>query len=88
MGCELAKPTPLICASIAQALSRHPECNLGWDGDRPVTRDSVDLGLLVDTPAGLLIAVINDAQDLDLADMAEAVSAAAAAGSQWQAQHR
>ena len=40
----------------------------------PVRRDGVDLGLLVDTPQGLLIAVINDAQDLDLADMSQAIS--------------
>jgi pyruvate dehydrogenase E2 component (dihydrolipoamide acetyltransferase) len=74
---ELAKPTPLICAAVAQALVRHPECNLAWDGDVPVRRETVDLGLLVDTPHGLLITVIKDAQDLDLADMAEAVRAAA-----------
>lgn len=76
-GLELAKPTPLICAAVAQALSRHPECNLDWDGDKPVPRGSVDLGLLVDAPTGLLIAVINEAQDLDLVDMAEATRAAA-----------
>lgn len=76
-GLELAKPTPLILASVAQALVRHPECNLGWDGDRPVPRTSVDLGLLVDAPAGLLIAVINDAQDMDLIEMADAIRSAA-----------
>lgn len=76
-GLELAKPTPLICVAAARALARHPECNLGWDGDRPVPRDSVDLGLLVDAPAGLLITVIKDAGDLDLAGMAAAVATAA-----------
>lgn len=77
-GLELAKPTALVCASVAQALARHPECNLGWDGDRPVQRgDVVDLGLLVDTPAGLLITVINGAQEMDFVDMAEATRAAA-----------
>ncbi len=79
-GLSVAKPTPLICASVAQALVRHPECNLAWDGDNPVLRSSVDLGLLVDGPAGLLIAVIPGAQDLDLADMADAVRDAAARG--------
>ena len=76
-GLELARPTPLICASVAQALLRHPECNLRWDGDTPMPRESVDLGLLVDAPAGLLIAVIKDAQEMDLADMADAIRAAA-----------
>jgi len=83
-GLELAKPTPLICASVAQALARHPECNLGWEGDTPLQRSSVDLGLLVDAPVGLLIAVVTEAQDLGLGaqdlglgDMAEALAAAA-----------
>jgi pyruvate dehydrogenase E2 component (dihydrolipoamide acetyltransferase) len=76
-GLGLSKPTPLICAAVAQALERHPECNLGWDGDRPARRGDVDLGLLVDAPAGLLIAVITRAQDLDLADMADAIREAA-----------
>ena len=76
-GLGLAKPTPLLCAAVAQALARHPECNLGWQDDRPIPRDGVDLGLLIDAPAGLLIAVINEAQDLDLADMADAIKAAA-----------
>jgi pyruvate dehydrogenase E2 component (dihydrolipoamide acetyltransferase) len=76
-GLDLAKPTPLLCAAVAQTFVRHPECNLVWDGSRPVRRASVDLGMLVDTPAGLLITVIAGAQDLDLAGMADAVSAAA-----------
>jgi pyruvate dehydrogenase E2 component (dihydrolipoamide acetyltransferase) len=76
-GLELAKPTPLICAATAQALVRHPECNLRWEGDRPVQREGVDLGLLIDTPVGLLIAVISDAHELDFADMADAIAAAA-----------
>jgi pyruvate dehydrogenase E2 component (dihydrolipoamide acetyltransferase) len=76
-GLKLAKPTALMCAATARALARHPECNLGWEEDRPVPRDSVDLGLLVDAPVGLLITVIKDAQELDLEAMAAAVAAAA-----------
>jgi pyruvate dehydrogenase E2 component (dihydrolipoamide acetyltransferase) len=75
-GLALARPTPLVCAAAARALLRHPECNLEWSGDRLVPRQRVDLGLLVDTPDGLLISVVRDAADLDLAAMAEAVTAA------------
>ena len=75
---EVAKPTPLIFSAVSAALTRHPEVNLGWDGERPVRRDGVDLGLLVDAPAGLLITVIKDAQNLDLAGMAQAIGEAAA----------
>ena len=74
---SVAKPTPLVCAAVAQALLRHPDCNLGWEGDRPVRRDGVDLGLLVDTPNGLLVAVIPDAHALDLVSTAEAIRDAA-----------
>jgi pyruvate dehydrogenase E2 component (dihydrolipoamide acetyltransferase) len=76
-GLGLSKPTPLICAAVAHALQRHPECNLAWDADKPIQRDGVDLGLLVDAPAGLLIAVITNAQDLDLVQMADAIREAA-----------
>jgi pyruvate dehydrogenase E2 component (dihydrolipoamide acetyltransferase) len=75
---DLARPTPLLCAAVARALARHPECNLEWRDDVPERRSRVDLGLLVDTPMGLLIGVIADADRLSLADMAEAVGAAAA----------
>lgn len=74
---ELARPTPLIMAAVAQALVRHPECNLAWDGAVPARRQSVDLGLLVDAPAGLLITVVKDADELDLGDMTTAVREAA-----------
>jgi pyruvate dehydrogenase E2 component (dihydrolipoamide acetyltransferase) len=77
---HVARPTPLVCAAVAQALVRHPDCNLRWDGDVPTRRDTVEVGLLVDSPHGLLITVIRDAQDLDLADMADAVRDAAARG--------
>jgi pyruvate dehydrogenase E2 component (dihydrolipoamide acetyltransferase) len=76
-GLELAKPTPLLCVAAAQALVRNPACNLRWEGDLPVPREDVDLGLLVDTPTGLLIAVVKRAHELDLAAMAAAVGAAA-----------
>jgi pyruvate dehydrogenase E2 component (dihydrolipoamide acetyltransferase) len=70
-------PTAAFCIAAARALARHPECNLGWAGERVVRRDSVDLGLLVDTPGGLLIARIADADRLSRVEMGEAVAAAA-----------
>jgi pyruvate dehydrogenase E2 component (dihydrolipoamide acetyltransferase) len=75
-GLDLAKPTPLVCSAVARALARHPECNLAWEGDAPARRDRVDIGLLVDAPSGLLITVLDDADKLDLAGMADAIAAA------------
>jgi pyruvate dehydrogenase E2 component (dihydrolipoamide acetyltransferase) len=76
-GLARAKPTGLICSAIAWSLRQHPELNLAWDKDRLVRRDSVDLGLLVDTPRGLLLPVIRGADRLSLASMQEAIDRAA-----------
>lgn len=75
---ERGRITAVLCMTAARALARHPQCNLTWAGDRPVRRESVDLGLLVDTPLGLLMARIPDADKLTLAQMTESVAAAAA----------
>jgi pyruvate dehydrogenase E2 component (dihydrolipoamide acetyltransferase) len=75
---ERGRITAVLCLAAARALARHPECNLAWTDDRPARRNGVDLGLLVDTPLGLLIARIPDADRLTLADMTESVAAAAA----------
>jgi pyruvate dehydrogenase E2 component (dihydrolipoamide acetyltransferase) len=57
---------------------QHPECNVAWQGEVLVKRKTVDLGLLVDTPDGLMLTTIRDADGLDLANMKEAVAAAVA----------
>jgi pyruvate dehydrogenase E2 component (dihydrolipoamide acetyltransferase) len=75
---ERGRITAVLCVTAARAMARHPECNLTWAGDRLERHDSVDLGLLVDTPLGLLIARIPDADKLTLAQMTESVAAAAA----------
>jgi len=77
-GLARARPTGLICSAIARSLGQHPELNLAWDEDGLVRRNSVDLGLLVDTPRGLLLPVIRGADRLTLAGMEEAIDGAAA----------
>ena len=75
---QTSKPTVAIVAGFAQALAAHPECNIRWDGTAVVPRGSIDIGVLVDTPTGLMVAVVRDADRLDLAETAEAVRAAVA----------
>ena len=75
---ERGRITAVLCVTAARALARHPECNLIWAGDHLDRSGSVDLGLLVDTPLGLLIARIPDADRLTLAQMTDSVAAAAA----------
>jgi pyruvate dehydrogenase E2 component (dihydrolipoamide acetyltransferase) len=76
-GLELARPMALLCTAVALSLARHPEYNLAWEGERLVRRPSVDLGILVDTPAGLLLPAIWEADGLGLEQMELAVAAAA-----------
>lgn len=75
-GLVRSRPMTLICAAIAAALARRPECNLSWiDGDL-VPLDGVHLGILVDTPDGLLLPVVRHADQLSLADVEAAIAAA------------
>ncbi len=76
-GLEVTRPTTLVCAAIARAIREHPECNLEWAGDAPVRRGSVDLGILVDTPAGLILPAVRGADLLTIADLTAAIAAAA-----------
>lgn len=51
----LYRPTTVICAATARALAAHPECNLEWRAGDVRRRDTIDIGLLVSTEAGLLL---------------------------------
>ncbi|MDP2313501.1 MAG: dihydrolipoamide acetyltransferase family protein [Pseudomonadota bacterium] len=51
----------LVLRAVAQALVDVPECNAAWQGDHIVRRGSVDLGVAVALPEGLITPVIRDA---------------------------
>lgn len=76
-GLGRSKPMALICVAVAQSLVRHPEFNLSWEDERLVRRSSIDLGILVDTPEGLLLPMVRNAEALNLEQMADAIAAAA-----------
>ena len=63
---------PFICKATAVALRRHPRLNCRLDMERgQVTyHDFVHLGLAVDTPEGLLVPVIRDADLLSIRELA------------------
>jgi pyruvate dehydrogenase E2 component (dihydrolipoamide acetyltransferase) len=63
------RPTTAICAAAARALAAHPECNLEWRGGEIRRRDTVDLGLLVSTDAGLLLPTLNRADSLSVEEL-------------------
>jgi pyruvate dehydrogenase E2 component (dihydrolipoamide acetyltransferase) len=71
------RPTVAIARGIVASLEAHPECNLRWTSEGKLERRSgVDLGLLVDTPAGLLITAVRDAHRLDAEGLAAQLAAA------------
>jgi len=64
---------PFILRACAAALLAFPEFNASFLGDKLVLRRFVHIGFAVDTPHGLLVPVIRDADRLSLAELAECV---------------
>ncbi|RUQ14439.1 2-oxoglutarate dehydrogenase, E2 component, dihydrolipoamide succinyltransferase [Corynebacterium genitalium] len=62
--------------ATAEALVSHPNVNASYDADaKEITYHSdVNIGIAVDTPMGLLVPVIKNAQDMNLADIAKAIT--------------
>jgi pyruvate dehydrogenase E2 component (dihydrolipoamide acetyltransferase) len=75
-GLRVRRPTTLVAYAAVRALLEQPQCNLGWDADRTVRRDSVDLGILVDTPIGLLLPAVRNAGRLTPDELAAAIRSA------------
>ena len=62
--------------ATAEALVSHPNVNASYDADaKEITYHSdVNIGIAVDTPMGLLVPVIKQVQDMNLADIAKAIT--------------
>jgi pyruvate dehydrogenase E2 component (dihydrolipoamide acetyltransferase) len=70
------KPMPfdaLLVAAVLPVLRAFPEFNSTLDGDTLVLHGRHDIGLAVDTPSGLMVAVIADASSKSLAELAHEV---------------
>ncbi len=81
-GAELAGVTigDLVLAAVARTLPKFPALNAHMKGDTVRSFERVHLGLAVDTPRGLMVPVIRNADTLSLAQLsAEAKRLAAAA---------
>lgn len=63
------RPTTAICAAVARALAAHPECNLEWSAGDVRRRNTVDLGLLVTTDAGLLLPTVRRADSMSVNEL-------------------
>lgn len=63
----------LLVRAVIPALEAFPEFNATLDGDDLVMHGSFDIGIAIDTPDGLLVAVIRDAGDLGVMELAAEV---------------
>ena len=66
--------TDLVLKAVAKALMAHPGMNAEIDGDEIVLAPTVDLGLAVALPDGLVVPVIRGAETMSLKDLAAASS--------------
>jgi pyruvate dehydrogenase E2 component (dihydrolipoamide acetyltransferase) len=65
----------LVVKAVLPALDEFPEFNATLDGEDLVMHATRDIGIAVDTPDGLLVAVIRDAAGKGVLQLAEEISA-------------
>lgn len=63
----------LVIGAVLPALIEFPEFNSTLDGDALVVHGSHDIGIAVDTPVGLMVAVVQDADSRNVLRLAEEV---------------
>ena len=66
--------TDLIHAATIRALKENPRINANYDNGEMLIFDRVNLGIAVDTPDGLIVPVIHDADRLDIVGLNARVS--------------
>jgi pyruvate dehydrogenase E2 component (dihydrolipoamide acetyltransferase) len=60
----------LVCFAVIKALKKHPHMNAHFQGDTIKTFNHVHLGLAVDTPRGLMVPALQNAEELNLEGLA------------------
>jgi pyruvate dehydrogenase E2 component (dihydrolipoamide acetyltransferase) len=65
---------PFFALAAVEALKAHPSVNSSVDGDQITYHGSENLGVAVDTERGLLVPVIRDAGDLNIAGLARKIA--------------
>ena len=72
-------PLPVIAKCVAEVLSRHAKFNATVDesGEGLLLHTQVNLGIAVDTEAGLVVPVVHDVGSMDIQALARAILAVA-----------
>ena len=66
--------TPFIVRAVARALKEFPYLNASVDGDNIILKKSINVGIAVALEKGLIVPVVNNADDLDLLQTARVVN--------------
>ncbi|HSL86445.1 MAG TPA: 2-oxo acid dehydrogenase subunit E2, partial [Bacteroidales bacterium] len=61
----------MICWCVIKALKKFPDANAHFLGDRIRTFNNVHLGIAVDTPRGLMVPALRNADDRSLQELSE-----------------
>jgi 2-oxoisovalerate dehydrogenase E2 component (dihydrolipoyl transacylase) len=66
---------PFLARALVRVLADFPQCNAHYDAERNVLRRfrAVHLGIATQTPEGLKVPVVHDAQNLSLWDLASEI---------------
>ena len=67
---DLRRLVPLAIHAAARALADHPELNARLDGEAIVLHDRVDVGIAVQTEAGLVVPVVRGCERLSVDEIA------------------
>ncbi|WP_415977154.1 dihydrolipoamide acetyltransferase family protein [Rhodococcus sp. 077-4] len=65
---------PYLAFALCRAAAEHPDVNATFTDSHLIRWKPINLGVAVDTPNGLVVPVIHNAQDLSLAGLAAAIS--------------
>ena len=70
---------PLVMKAVALALRRHPMLNASLDDEKEeiIYKEYVNLGVAVDTPRGLVVPVVRNADRMSIVELARAVAGVA-----------
>lgn len=69
---------PFLALAATEALKAHPMVNASIEGDEVVYHGSENLSIAVDTEKGLIVPVVRNAGDLNIAGLARAIADVAA----------
>jgi pyruvate dehydrogenase E2 component (dihydrolipoamide acetyltransferase) len=69
---------PFIAVAVVDALKQHPKLNASVEGDQVTYHGAEHLAVAVDTERGLLVPVVRDAGDLNMAGLARKIADVAA----------